>query len=140
MGQWTIFCGTDMDSINTTFCTSEYEGSGFVDQARARFVGSGVAADCDLDQTRREAADRVLVRKGARSLGARTDGTHESTVGNAPSGVIRGDKPGQRQPTPVRDVARKLGRINGQQRWPTFGFGLISVRSVVQLYPGPYSI
>jgi hypothetical protein len=99
-----------MDFINTTFCTSEYEGSGFVDQARARFVGSGVAADCDLDQTRREAADRVLVRKGARSLGARTDGTHESTVGNAPSGVIRGDKPGQRQPTPVRDVARKLGR------------------------------
>jgi hypothetical protein len=35
-------------------------------------------------------------------------------------------------------VRCKCNRISAGQRGPTPGFGLISVRSVVQLYPGPY--
>lgn len=62
-GQWTVFYGTDIDSIDTTFWVSEYEGSALVDQARARFVESGAAGEFDLDQARREAADRVVVGK-----------------------------------------------------------------------------
>jgi hypothetical protein len=53
----------DIDSIDTTFWVSEYEGSGLVDQARARFVASGGAGDFDFDQARREAADRLVVGK-----------------------------------------------------------------------------
>lgn len=60
-GQWTVFYGTDIDSIDTTFWVSEYEGSALVNQARARFVESGPAGEFDLDQARREAADRVVV-------------------------------------------------------------------------------
>jgi hypothetical protein len=62
-GQWTIFYVTEIDSIETTFGVSEYEGSGLVDQARARFVESGAAGEFDLDGARREAADRVVVRQ-----------------------------------------------------------------------------
>jgi hypothetical protein len=62
-GQWTIFYTTKIDSIETTFGVSEYEGSGLVDQARARFVESEAAGEFDLDGARRDAADRVVVRQ-----------------------------------------------------------------------------
>jgi hypothetical protein len=62
-GQWTIFYDTQIDSVETTFWVSEYEGSGFVEHARARFIQSGATGELDLDQARRDAADRVVVRK-----------------------------------------------------------------------------
>lgn len=68
-GQWTIFYDTEIDSTETTFWVLESEGAGLVDQARARFLESGATGEFDLDGARREAADRVVVRKVLAVLG-----------------------------------------------------------------------
>jgi hypothetical protein len=68
-GQWTIFYDTEIDSTETTFWVLQSEGAGLVEQARARFVESGATGDFGLDGARREAADRVVVRKVLAVLG-----------------------------------------------------------------------
>ena len=103
-----------------------------------RFVESGATGEFELDGARREAADRVVVLKVLDTLGLREATTRGSAGGDGlDRGAIRGDKRGQRRPTPVSELGPKPRKINAAHRRPTLGCGLISVTSVVQLYPGP---
>jgi hypothetical protein len=49
-------------------CPTSEAGAGLVGQARVQFPASGAGGNLDLDQARREAADRVVVSKVRQSL------------------------------------------------------------------------
>jgi hypothetical protein len=65
-GQWTIYYETDLENARTTWWVLESEGAGLVAQARERALASGAAFD--LDEARRQAADRVVVSKVRQGL------------------------------------------------------------------------
>ena len=67
-GQWTIYYEANLLDVHTTWCVLESEGAGLVGQARERFLASGAGESFDLDEARREAADRVVVSKVRQSL------------------------------------------------------------------------
>ena len=67
-GQWTIYYETKLGNARTTWCVLESEGAGLVGHARERALASGTGGSFDLDESRRQAADRVVVSKIRQSL------------------------------------------------------------------------